>query len=161
VNNNCSTGSTALYLARQLISGGNADCIMAVGFDKMARGSLQSAFSDRTNPLDQHMNVMSEHRGITSAPFAPQMFGNAGVEHMEKYGTTPEQIAMIAMKNHKHSGLNPYSQFQDEYTLDQIMKSQMVNLFSFISLLYVLILLFFLLLLDSCASDKASMLSHI
>lgn len=54
------------------------------------------------------------------------MFGNAGVEHMEKYGTTQEQIAKIAWKNHKHSKNNPYAQFRDEYSMEQILKSPQV-----------------------------------
>lgn len=126
VNNNCSTGSTALYLAKQLIEGGIADCILAIGFEKMERGSLKSAYEDRANPLEPHMKVMAEKRGITPAPFAPQMFGNAGREHMEKYGTTKEQIAKIAVKNHKHSVNNPYAQFRDEYTLEQILGSKKI-----------------------------------
>jgi acetyl-CoA acetyltransferase len=55
------------------------------------------------------------------------MFGNAGKEHMEKYGTTLEHFAKIAWKNHKHSVNNPYSQFRDEYTLEQILKSPMIH----------------------------------
>jgi acetyl-CoA acetyltransferase len=70
---------------------------------------------------------MSETRGVTGAPMAPQLFGNAGVEHMEKYGTTAEQIAKIAEKNHRHSANNPYSQFQDVYTLQQILKSPQIH----------------------------------
>ena len=66
-------------------------------------GSLTAKWTDRTNPLDQHMETMMKARGVTSAPFAPQMFGNAGREHMDKYGTTKEQIAKIAYKNHKNS----------------------------------------------------------
>jgi sterol carrier protein 2 len=54
------------------------------------------------------------------------MFGNAGREHMERYGTTAEQFAKIGWKNHKHSVNNPYSQFQDEYTLEQILAAPMV-----------------------------------
>jgi acetyl-CoA acetyltransferase len=86
VNNNCSTGSTALFIAKQFIEGGIADCVMALGFEKMERGSLGAKFTDRTNPLDQHFNVMIQQRGFANAPGAPQMFGNAGREHMEKYG---------------------------------------------------------------------------
>eukprot|EP01119_Soliformovum_irregulare_P026224 TRINITY_DN995_c0_g1_i1.p1 TRINITY_DN995_c0_g1~~TRINITY_DN995_c0_g1_i1.p1 ORF type:complete len:214 (-),score=30.08 TRINITY_DN995_c0_g1_i1:90-731(-) len=122
VNNNCSTGSTALIMAKKLIEGGS-DCVLALGFEKMERGSLKNKYSDRANPLEHHMTTMMNLREITTAPFAPQMFGNAGREHMERYGTTKEQIAKIAQKNHKHSGNNPYSQFQDEYTLDQILAS--------------------------------------
>ena len=92
----------------------------------MERGSLKGHYNDRTNPLDQHMNVMMEKRGLEQVPFAPQMFGNAGREHMEKYGTTKEHFARIAHKNHKHSVNNPYSQFRDEYTLDDILKSRSV-----------------------------------
>ena len=103
-----------------------ADCVLALGFEKMERGSLKGHYNDRTNPLDQHMNVMMEKRGLEQVPFAPQMFGNAGREHMEKYGTTKEHFARIAHKNHKHSVNNPYSQFRDEYTLDDILKSRSV-----------------------------------
>ncbi|CAG0890854.1 unnamed protein product [Darwinula stevensoni] len=126
VNNNCSTGSTALLLAKQLIEGGQADCILAVGFEKMDRGSLTSKYEDRTNPLDRHVQVMADSVGIEAAPMAPQMFGNAGKEHMQKYGTNPVHFAKIAYKNHKHSVNNPYSQFQTEYSLDEILGSPMV-----------------------------------
>uniref|UniRef100_A0A667YYI3 Sterol carrier protein 2 n=1 Tax=Myripristis murdjan TaxID=586833 RepID=A0A667YYI3_9TELE len=133
VNNNCSTGSTALFMARQLIQGGLAECVLALGFEKMERGSLSSKYMDRTNPMDKHMEVMINRYGMSAAPAAPQMFGNAGREHMEKYGTKPEHFAKIAWKNHKHSTNNPYSQFQEEYSLQQVMKSRKV--FEFLTLL--------------------------
>ncbi|GFR14904.1 non-specific lipid-transfer protein [Trichonephila clavata] len=57
VNNNCSTGSSALMLAYQLVKGGISDCILAVGFEKMERGSLTSKFRDRVSPLDKHMKM--------------------------------------------------------------------------------------------------------
>ena len=126
VNNNCSTGSTALYMAKQFIEGGIADCVLALGFEKMEKGSLGVKFNDRTNPMDQQFMLMNELRGVGAAPIAPQFFGNAGREHMEKYGTTPEHFAKIGYKNHKHSVNNPYSQFQDEYSLEQIKAAPMV-----------------------------------
>ena len=49
------------------------------------------------------------------------MFGNAGREHAERYGTTPEMFAMVAEKNHRHSANNPYAQFHDVYTLQEIL----------------------------------------
>ncbi len=55
------------------------------------------------------------------------MFGAAGREHMKKYGTTAEHFAKIGYKNHKHSVNNPYAQFQDEYTLDDILASRMIS----------------------------------
>ena len=127
VNNNCSTGASALLMAKQAIQGSVADCVLALGFEKMERGSLQAKYNDRTNPLDKHFLNMMEHRGFEpKAPGAAQIFGNAGKEHMEKYNTTKTHFAKIAEKNHRHSSLNPYSQFRDVYTLDQIMKSRSV-----------------------------------
>jgi len=126
VNNNCSTGSTALFMAKQFVEGDIADCVMALGFEKMEKGSLGIKYTDRTIALDKHIKVMIDERGFAKAPPAPQMFGNAGIEHMEKYGTTAEQFAKIGWKNHKHSVNNPYSQFQDEYSLEDILNSPTV-----------------------------------
>jgi acetyl-CoA acetyltransferase len=126
VNNNCSTGSTALFMAKQFVEGDLADCVMALGFEKMEKGSLGIKYTDRTIALDKHMQVMVDERGFGKAPAAPQMFGNAGIEHMEKYGTTAEQFAKIGWKNHKHSVNNPYSQFQDEYSLEDILAAPTV-----------------------------------
>ncbi|CAG2058946.1 unnamed protein product, partial [Timema podura] len=123
VNNNCSTGSTALFLAKQIIESGNAECVLALGFEKMERGSLSPKFLDRTNPLDRHVETMAAVAGFCDSPVPSQLFGNAAVEHMAKYGTKPEHLAKIAYKNHKHSVNNPYSQFQEEYTLEQILAS--------------------------------------
>ncbi|KAM3839631.1 sterol carrier protein 2 [Vipera latastei] len=134
VNNNCATGSTALFLAGQVIKGGLANCVLALGFEKMARGSLSaSQFTDRVIPTDKHMEVMINKYGIESAPFAPQMFGHAGKEHMEKYGTKLEHFAKIAWKNHKHSVNNPNSQFRKEYSLDEVLQSRKV--FDFLTVL--------------------------
>jgi acetyl-CoA acetyltransferase len=126
VNNNCATGSTALYMAKQFVEGGLADCALACGFEKMEKGSLGVKYTDRTNPMDKHAKLMIEMHGFAKAPPAPQFFGNAGREHMEKYGTTAEQFAKIGYKNHKHSVNNPYSQFQDEYSLEDILNAKMV-----------------------------------
>ena len=126
VNNNCATGSSALFMAKQFIEGGLADCVLALGFEKMEKGSLGSKYTDRTNPMDKQFMVMNDLRGIGAAPVAPQFFGNAGREHMERYGTTAEHFAKIGWKNHKHSVNNPYSQFQDEYSLEQIKAAPMV-----------------------------------
>src|SRR4029077_6597369 len=81
VNNNCSTGSSALYMARQAVKGGLADCAFALGFEKMELGSLGVKFTDRTNALDKHAMRMFEIRDPEQSPPAPQMFGNAGRDH--------------------------------------------------------------------------------
>jgi len=127
VNNNCSTGSTALFLGKQLVEGGIADCVLALGFEKMEKGSLGAKYTDRINPMDRHVDAMVKLRGFEASPVAPQIFGNAGREHMERYGTKPEQFAKIGLKNHRHSVNNPYSQFQDEYTLEEILAAPMVH----------------------------------
>ncbi|XP_016066320.1 PREDICTED: non-specific lipid-transfer protein isoform X2 [Miniopterus natalensis] len=133
VNNNCSTGSTALFMARQLIQGGTADCVLALGFEKMEKGSISAAFSNRTNPMDKHLEVLMNKYELSPLPISPQMFGFAGKEHMEKYGTKAEHFAKIGWKNHKHSVNNPYSQFQKEYSLDEVMTSRKV--FDFLTVL--------------------------
>lgn len=127
VNNNCSTGSTALFMAKQFVEGGLADCVLALGFEKMEKGSLGTKYDDRTNPMDKQFGLMVELRGYESGPPAAQIFGNAGREHMEKYGTKPEHFAKIGWKNHKHSVNNPYSQFRDEYSLEDIQAAPMVH----------------------------------
>jgi acetyl-CoA acyltransferase len=125
VNNNCSTGSTALYLATQSVRGGLADCALALGFEKMQPGSLQGGLSDREQPLGRHIKAEAELFEF-AFPAAPWMFGAAGVEHMQRYGTTTEQFAKIGEKNHRHSVHNPYAQFQDEYTLDEVKAAKMI-----------------------------------
>lgn len=133
VNNNCSTGSTALFMARQIIQGGMANCVLALGFEKMEKGSLGVQSLNRTNPIDKHLEVLVNKYELSPKPIAAQMFGYAGREHMEKYGTKVEHFAKIGWKNHKHSINNPYSQFQKEYSLDDVMTSREV--FDFLTVL--------------------------
>src|SRR5947209_5985947 len=127
VNKNGSTRSSALMLARNAVKGGLADCVMAVGFEKMERVSLGMKYTDRTPALDKHMMRMFQIRDPESSPFAPQMFGNAGRDHMEKYGSKPEHYVWIGWKNHKHSVNNPFAQFQTEYTREEIRDAPMIH----------------------------------
>jgi acetyl-CoA acyltransferase len=126
VNNNCSTGSTALYGAARSIRGGLADCTLAIGFEKMVKGSLGAKFTDRELPTARHFMKLGELFEFEAAPPAPMMFGMAGREHMQKYGSKPEHFVWIGFKNHKHSVNNPYAQFQTEYTLDEISEAPMI-----------------------------------
>ncbi len=127
VNNNCSTGSSALFLARQAVKGGVVDCALALGFEKMEMGSLGMKYTDRTPAMDKHMEAMFKVRAPEQSPFAPQMFGNAGRDHMQKYGSEADHYAWIGWKNHKHSVNNPYAQFQDEYSLQDIKDAKMIH----------------------------------
>jgi acetyl-CoA acetyltransferase len=126
VNNNCSTGSSALFLARQAIEGGLADCVLALGFEKMEKGALGSKFSDRTNPLDKHADVMNRMQGFTQAPPAAQMFGGAGREYRWKYGTKRETFGKISEKARKHASKNPFALFNQVLSLEEIMASEEV-----------------------------------
>ena len=127
VNNNCSTGSTGLNMARQAIAYGAADCVLVIGFEKMNPGSLQAYFNDRENPTGTTNSMLKETRGITNAPGAAQLFGNAGREYMEKFGAKAEDFAEIARVNHEHSKRNPYSQFTTEYSLEEVLKAPMIH----------------------------------
>ncbi len=122
VNSNCSTGSSALYLAAKSIRSGEADLTLAVGFEKMQPGSLGSTFDDREQPMANHFQALAEISEVRFPP-APWMFGAAGREHMQQYGSTAEHFAKIGYKNHKHSVNNPYAQFQQEYSLEDILNS--------------------------------------
>ncbi|MDN5758820.1 MAG: lipid-transfer protein [Tomitella sp.] len=125
VNNNCSTGSTALFLAAQAVRGGTVDCALALGFEKMQKGSLGSTYDDREQPMMRHLLATAELQEFAMPP-APYMFGAAGKEHMERYGSTAEQFAKVGVKNHRHSQNNPYAQFQDAYTLDEVLASKAI-----------------------------------
>jgi acetyl-CoA acetyltransferase len=125
VNNNCSTGSTALMMARQAVLAG-ADCVLAVGFEQMERGALGTKYTDRVNPLDRHFSVMNDAQGLTEAPPAAQMFGGAGREHRWKYGTKTETFAKIAEKARRHAGKNPYALFTEAMTVEAILASPSV-----------------------------------
>ncbi len=123
VNNNCSTGSSALMLGAQAIAGGVAECVLVVGFEQMEKGALGSKWNDRTNPLDKHANVMNDLQGFTQAPPAAQMFGGAGREYQWKHGTKRETFAKISEKARKHAAKNPYALFKQELSVEEILAS--------------------------------------
>jgi len=123
VNNNCSTGSTALMLAKQAIEGGLVDCVLVVGFEQMEPGALGSKFTDRTPPIGLHFDVMSEVQGFGQGPATAQMFGGAGREYMWEHGTKRETFGQISVKARQHAKNNPYALFKQELTLDEVMGS--------------------------------------
>ncbi|MFF9347417.1 lipid-transfer protein [Streptomyces sp. NPDC014734] len=133
VNNNCATGSTALMMARQFVEGGTSDCVLALGFEKMARGSLGGGGADggasdfRTSPVARHYGVMAAAHGFGTSPPTAQIFGNAAREHMDRYGTTEAQLAAVGAKNHRHSVNNPYAQFRAPYTVDEVLAAKTVH----------------------------------
>ncbi len=125
VNNNCSTGSTALYLARQAIENGAADCVLALGFEQMVPGALGMVFSDRKRTLDYHLSRQVEIQGWDeTAPMAAQQFGGGGLDHQHRYGTKDATFGMISVKARGHAANNPLALFRAPVTLDEVMSSK-------------------------------------
>jgi sterol carrier protein 2 len=93
----------------------------------MQPGSIKSVWSDRPSPMGLSMKMMNDTRGITNSPPNAQYFANAGLEYMEKYGAEARDFAEIARISHEHSSKNPYAQFRDVYTLEQIEKAPMIH----------------------------------
>ena len=120
VNNNCSTGSTALFLARQAILAG-ADCVLALGFEQMKPGALGAVFTDRPTPFDRFEEVTDALVGESQIPLALRYFGGAGREHMQRYGTPLETFAQIRAKASRHAEKNPLALFRKVVTADQVM----------------------------------------
>ncbi|MCG8417552.1 MAG: lipid-transfer protein [Proteobacteria bacterium] len=121
VNNNCSTGSSALMLASQAIAGGMVDCVLVVGFEQMEKGALSSKWNDRTSPVDKHVNLMNDVQGFVQGPVTAQMFGGAGREYRWKHGTRRETFAKISEKARKHASKNPFALFRERLTVDEIL----------------------------------------
>ena len=126
VNNNCSTGSTALMLARQAVAGGMAECVLALGFEKMEKGALGAKFADRASPIEKHAQVMADMQGFNQAPPTAQMFGGAGREYRWRYGAKRETFGKVAEKARLHGSQNPYALFGQKLSLDEIMASEEV-----------------------------------
>ena len=125
VNNNCSTGSTALFLARQAIEGG-ADCVLAVGFEQMVPGALGSVFKDRPSPFDAFDEVTDALVGMADIPLALRYFGGAGLEHMRKYGTGLDSFAKIRAKASRHAANNPLALFRKVVSEQEVLDAPMI-----------------------------------
>ena len=124
VNNNCSTGSTALFLARQSVQHGIADCALAVGFEQMKPGALGSVFDDRPSPFDSFDETCDGIVGNAEIPLALRYFGGAGLSHMEKHGTTMEDFAKIRAKASRHAVKNDFAVFRNEVTTEDVMQAK-------------------------------------
>lgn len=123
VNNNCSTGSTALYLARQAVMSGATECVLALGFEQMQPGALGTVFTDRPSPFEDFNDLCNELMGPSDIPSALRCFGGAGQSHMQKYGTTLEDFAKVRAKASRHASKNPLALFKTEVTSDDVLAS--------------------------------------
>jgi acetyl-CoA acetyltransferase len=126
VNNNCSTGSTALYLARQAVESGAVECALALGFEQMERGALAAKFPDRPSPFDHFDAETDALVGMPEVPLALRYFGGAGLAHMQKYGTKLETFAKIRAKASRHAANNPLALFRTEVSTEEVMAAPML-----------------------------------
>ncbi len=127
VNNNCSSGSSALFLARQAVESGMVECAIALGFDQMVPGALKGAYSDRPAPLARFAQVMDAYQGTEPAlPRAAQFFGGAGRDYIKEYGIRPDTFGRISVKARQHAARNPLAVFRQTLTLDEVMASPTV-----------------------------------
>lgn len=123
VNNNCSTGSSALWLARQAVAGGAAECVLAFGFEQMERGALSAKWTDRPSPFAEFMEVAARAQGSSDAPFAAQLFGGAGAAYASEHHAKPETFAAVAVKARRHAAHNPYAVFREPVTVEEVLAS--------------------------------------
>ena len=127
VNNNCSTGSSALFLARQAVESGMVECALALGFEQMQPGALKSQWGDRPSPMQRFADVMTAHQGyLPEAPRAAQFFGGAGLDYMAQYGIRADTFGRISVKARQHAARNPLAVFRQTLTLDEVMASSPV-----------------------------------
>ena len=126
VNNNCSTGSTALFLARQAVASGAADCVLVLGFEHMNPGALGAVFKDRPSPFDRFDEATAELVGRDDIPLALRYFGGAGLAHMQQYGTKLETFAAIRAKASRHAAHNPLALLRKALTTEDVMAAPML-----------------------------------
>jgi len=126
VNNNCSTGSTALYLARQAIASGAADCVLALGFEQMKPGALGSVFVDRPSAFEDFDAAADQLIDAPGVPLALRYFGGAGLSHMQKYGTPLSSFAKVRAKASRHAAKNPLALFRKEVSADDVLNDQVI-----------------------------------
>ena len=118
VANACATGSTAFREAYLAVASGAYDVALAIGSEQMGKMGLLGGGGER--------DISYSTEGVMGTGLMPGVFGQTGVEHMRKYGTTAEQFAKIAVKNHKHGVHNPYAQYQKETPLEDILNARMI-----------------------------------
>lgn len=135
VNNYCASGSSALWLGRQAILSGAADCVLVLGFEQMGRGAIGSMYPDRpdslwrfTQSLDTSLAARLEAHddGLyrpAGAPPAARFFGEAGAEYVRRYDADPAFFARIAVKSRRHAANNPYAVFREPVSAEEVLAS--------------------------------------
>ncbi len=120
VHNNCASGSSALYLARQAIASGEVDIVLALGFEQMNAGALGNVYSDRPAPLERFQQAC-DSVVPDGVPPALRLFGAAGQAHMQRFGTPLESFAKIRAKASRHAANNPLAVFRKVVSTEDVM----------------------------------------
>ncbi len=124
VNNNCSSGSTALFLAWQAVSSGAVECALVVGFEQMTPGPIATVFPDRPSPLARFDDAVIA-RFPEAADLAPaiRMFGAAARDYLRATSSTVDLFAAVRVKASRHAAANPNAIFRSELTVEQVLDS--------------------------------------
>ena len=116
----CASGQAAIRYAWACVASGIADIAVAFGVEKMYMPNMAEAQTNMTCVLDR------EWDGV-NAMSAPPFFAMTAQRHMHEYGTTKEQMALVSVKNHHYSTMNPIAQFQKEVSVEKILQSPMIS----------------------------------
>ncbi len=114
VENACTSGSTAFYLARLAIDCGEADIALALGAEKMCVPSL--------GLIDSGSTALETQLGLVT----PASFALRAARHMYEFGTTAQQLASVTVKSRRHAALNPKAMFRQPETLEQVLASPLI-----------------------------------
>ena len=125
VSNNCSSGSTALFLARQAVQSGTVECALAFGFEEMSPGALKSHWDGRESPLGHYVDALDK-MGYPEGPAALRLFGAAGHHYMKTYGVSSEIFAKVAVKTRSHATKNPFALLNTPLTVEEVLESKVV-----------------------------------
>lgn len=121
--NYCSSGSSALYLGRQAILAGVADCVLVFGFEQMSPGAIGGMYDDRPDTLWRFNEALDRLADPSDAPLAARFFGEAGNEYLRRYDVGAELFAAVSVKARKHAANNPLAVFRDAVTIEQVLES--------------------------------------
>ncbi len=142
--NACASSSTAFHLAWMYVASGMYDCVLALGVEKLYHEDKRRSFQAIGAAVDvqaiQELLKQTAARGHDGGEKASSSSEGAGEsrsmfmdfyaagarEHVKRYGTTPMQFAKIAVKSHENASLNPYAQYREKYTIEDILNSPMV-----------------------------------
>jgi len=115
----CASGQAAIRYAWACVASGMSDVAVAFGVEKMFMPDMAEAQTNMTCVLDREWDGVN---GLSAPPF----FAITAQRHMHEYGTTKEQMALVSVKNHHYSSMNPLAQFQKEVTMEDVLKSLMI-----------------------------------